>query len=99
VDLPRLVRGRFCSAATARAGTIYLLTSRRFADLSLASCRRSLCSPARRLPLALDLSLAELTACPEGPAWSWVRLVSPFINLYAVIFLSAERWLALRWRH
>jgi hypothetical protein len=70
-------------------GSVYLLMSRRFADatsmfygiliLFAASC--VILSPVI-LPLDFDYSL---TGSVLG--WKWVRYFSPFINIYAFIFL------------
>lgn len=70
-------------------GTIYLLMKKRFADISAILC-------ATVILIAAVCVLLSPMAIPEGFdqrltgkvfAWQWVRLFSPFINLYAFIFL------------
>jgi len=70
-------------------GTIYLLMKKRFADVSTVVCSAVilvaavcvLLSPIE-IPLGFDQRLTGRVL-----AWQWVRAFSPFLNLYAFIFL------------
>jgi hypothetical protein len=70
-------------------GTIYLLMKRRFADISAYAC-------STLIIVAAVCVLFAPVEVPEGFdfrltgrvfAWQWVRGFSPFINLYAFVFL------------
>jgi hypothetical protein len=70
-------------------GTIYLLMEKRFADISTFVCYTVIVVAAT----CVVLSPIEI---PEGYdqrltgrvlAWQWVRYFSPFLNLYAFVFL------------
>src|SRR5437016_8183474 len=70
-------------------GTIYLLTKKRFADVSAVACSAII------LVAAVCVLLSPIEV-PEGFdhrltgrvfAWQWVRGFSPLLNLYAVVFL------------
>jgi hypothetical protein len=70
-------------------GTIYLLMNKRFADISAVACSAVI------LVAAVCVLLSPI-AIPEGfdhrltgrvLAWQWVRGFSPFLNLYAFVFL------------
>jgi hypothetical protein len=70
-------------------GTIYLLMKKRFADISAVVCSAIIIVAA----VCVLLSPIEI---PEGfdqrltgrvLGWQWVRAFSPFINLYAFVFL------------
>ncbi len=70
-------------------GTIYLLMKPRFADLSALVCSLLI------VAAAVCVLLSPI-AVPEGfdqrlsgrvLEWQWVRAFSPFLNLYAVVFL------------
>ena len=81
--------GAFLGGYPLAQGSIYLLMKRRFAHLS-AAIVTSLIAIASVFVLLtpIDASLAE-THRLSGQVieWQWVRLISPFFNLYAVIFL------------
>jgi hypothetical protein len=83
-------------------GTIYLLMNKRFADISAIVCSAI-------IVVAAVCVLLSPIAIPEGfdqrltgrvLAWQWVRAFSPFLNLYAFVFLfggavySAVRYFA-----
>jgi outer membrane receptor protein involved in Fe transport len=83
-------------------GSIYLLSRKRFADLSARIVPAIIGLAAIAVFLSpLDLTLAEPHRLSGRVlVWSWVRMVSPFINLYAVVFLvGGAAASALRWRH
>jgi DMSO reductase anchor subunit len=70
-------------------GTIYLLMKRRFADVSALLCTLVI------VIAAVCVLLSPITI-PEGfdqrltgrvLEWQWVRAFSPFLNLYALVFL------------
>ncbi len=83
------VAGAFLGGYPLAQGSIYLLMSRRFANRS-AWIVCSLIAVAGVLVFLtpLDLSLVE-TQRLSGRVieWEWLRLISPFINLYAAAFL------------
>jgi len=83
------VAGAFLGGYPLAQGSIYLLMNRRFAHASAWIVSTVIAIGAVLVFLApLDPSLAE-THRLSGKVieWQWVRLISPFINLYAVIFL------------
>jgi len=70
-------------------GSIYLLMNRKFADRS-AIVMSSFIAIAAVLVFVvpLDVSVAEAHRLSGRVIeWQWIRLISPFINLYSVIFL------------
>ncbi len=84
------VAGAFCGGYPLAQGSVYLLTSRRFADRSAAFWTSV---------IVVGAILVFLSPLNEGAAeahrlsgkvlgWSWIRGISPFINLYAVAFLA-----------
>ncbi len=81
-------------------GSIYLLARPRFARWSARVVPSIVAVAALFVFLSpLDLSLAEPHRLSGRVlVWSWVRWISPFVNLYAVVFLvggaavSALRW-------
>ena len=83
------VVGAFLGGYPLAQGSIYLLMNRRFADRS-AAVVVSVIALASLLVFAapLDPALAE-THRLSGKVfeWQWIRLISPLINLYAVLFL------------
>lgn len=95
------VAGAFLGGYPLAQGSIYLLMSRRFADLSarIASTLIALASILVFLT-PLDPSLAEAHRLSgKVIVWQQVRYISPFLNLYAVAFLVGGAVLsALRFR-
>jgi hypothetical protein len=95
------VAGAFLGGFPLAQGSIYLLMSRRFADLSarVASTLIALASILVFLT-PLDPSLAEAHRLSgKVIVWQQVRYISPFLNLYAVAFLVGGAALsALRFR-
>jgi hypothetical protein len=83
------VAGAFLGGYPLAQGSIYLLMKRRFADLSAAIVTSVIALAAVFVFLTpLDAARAE-THRLSGRVieWQWVRLISPFINLYSVSFL------------
>ena len=81
-------------------GSVYLLTPRRFADISSAITVPFIAA----LSIAVVLSPVHMEAFsaakPGGAllAWTWIRWSTPFINLYAVTFLiGGAAWSAYRY--
>jgi hypothetical protein len=63
-------------------GTIYLLMNRRFADISAVVCTAFILASPIVIPPDFDHRLKG-----DVFAWQWVRLFSPWLNAYAVVFL------------
>jgi hypothetical protein len=83
------ISGAFLGGYPLAQGSIYLLMNRKFADRS-AWVMVSLIAAASVCVLLtpLDVSLAEAHRLSGRVIeWQWVRWISPFINLYSVIFL------------
>lgn len=81
--------GAFMGGYPLAQGSIYLLMNRKFADRS-AWLVSSLIVVATGLVFLtpLDSSAAEVHRLSgDVIEWSWLRYISPFINLYAVTFL------------
>jgi len=93
--------GAFMGGYPLAQGSIYLLMNRRFADRS-AAIISSIIVVATILVFftPLDISLVETHRLSGNVMeWKWLRWVSPFINLYAVAFLSGGAVVsALRFR-
>jgi hypothetical protein len=83
------VAGAFLGGYPLAQGSIYLLMSRRFADWSARIASSFIALGALLVFLTpLDLSLVETHRLSgQVIVWEWVRLLSPFINLYSVFFL------------
>ncbi len=83
------IAGAFLGGYPLAQGSIYLLMHRRFADRS-ARVMLTLIGLASILVLVtpLDAAAAEAHRLSGGVIeWQWIRLISPFINVYSVIFL------------
>lgn len=83
------VAGAFLGGYPLAQGSIYLLMSKRFADASAWIASTFIAIGGVLVFLTpLDLSQVE-TQRLSGRVieWEWVRLLSPFINLYSVFFL------------
>jgi hypothetical protein len=94
------ITGALLGGAPLAQGTVYLLLSRRTADrltalLVTAVAFGAVCvflSPIRYEAV----EAARLSGRVLG--WQWVRMISPFINLYAVLFLvGGAIWSAVRY--
>lgn len=83
------IAGAFLGGYPLAQGTIYLLMKRRFAHASaIAACSFIAVGSVLVLLTPLDTAVAE-THRLSGQVieWSWIRLLSPVINLYSVVFL------------
>lgn len=94
------ITGALLGGAPLAQGTVYLLLPRRTANV-LAACLLTVITVAALIVLAspIDYGLVEphrLTG--RVLVWSWARLFSPFINLYAVVFLVGGAVLSA-WRY
>ncbi|MEO8138066.1 MAG: hypothetical protein ABI742_00385 [Gemmatimonadota bacterium] len=83
------ITGALLGGAPLAQGTVYLLLPRRIADrLSVALLGAILFGSICVLLSPIDLSLVEpFRLSGRVLVWRWVRLISPFINLYALAFL------------
>jgi hypothetical protein len=94
------ITGALLGGAPLAQGSVYLLCSRRTADrLTLTASLVVLVAAACTVLSPIDYAHVEpfrLTGAVL--AWSWVRLFSPFINLYAVTFLVGGALLSA-WRY
>ncbi len=84
------VAGAFLGGYPLAQGSIYLLMNKRFADASAWIVTSLIGLGAVFVFLSpLDVSLAQAHRLHgEVIVWSWVRLMTPFINIYSVIFLA-----------
>lgn len=83
------VTGAFLGGYPLAQGTIYLLMNRRFAHWSAWIVTSFIAVAAVLVFLTpLDVTLAE-TYRLSGRViqWHWIRLLTPFVNIYSVIFL------------
>lgn len=94
------ITGALLGGAPLAQGSVYLLCPRRTADrLTLAAGLVVLVAAGCTILSPIDYARVEpfrLTGAVL--AWSWVRLFSPFINLYAVTFLVGGAILSA-WRY
>jgi hypothetical protein len=83
------ITGAFMGGYPLAQGSIYLLMSRPFADWSARAVTSIICVGAVLMFLTpLDVTLAEAHRLSGRViVWSWIRAISPFINLYSVFFL------------
>ncbi|MGD2044137.1 MAG: hypothetical protein PVJ28_10845 [Acidimicrobiia bacterium] len=83
------VAGALLGAAPLAQGTVYLLLPRRIADrLAIAVATYIAIASAFVIATPILPEMVEshrLTG--DAMAWQWVRLFSPLVNLYAVVFL------------
>jgi len=83
------IAGALMGGAPLAQGTVYLIFTRRTAHwLSLALVIVIIVGSTAVLSAPLDYSLVN-PDLPQGRViqWRWVRLISPFINTYAFVFL------------
>lgn len=96
------ISGAFLGAGPLAQGTVYLLLPKRVAD-RLAVAMLTYVSIASAFvvstPILYDL-VEPNRLSGEVMAWQWVRLFSPLVNLYAVVFLiGGAVWSAWKyWR-
>lgn len=96
------ISGALLGSAPLAQGTVYLTVSRRVANwltmgLALLIAVAALCA----LLTPIDMTLVEpYRMSGQVMTWQWVRVFSPFLNLYALIFLvGGALWSAwLYWR-
>lgn len=83
------VAGAFLGGYPLAQGSIYLLMNRKFAHRSAVMVSSLIAVAAILVFLTpLDASLAEAHRLSgKVIEWRWIRLISPFINLYSVVFL------------
>ncbi|MFQ5968033.1 MAG: hypothetical protein ACE5MI_10535 [Acidimicrobiia bacterium] len=97
------VAGALLGGAPLAQGTVYLLLPRRLADrfaVALVTYVAIASAFVVSTPIVSELVEANRLS-GEVMAWQWVRLFSPLVNLYAVVFLiGGAIWSAWRyWRH
>ena len=83
------ITGALCGGAPLAQGTAYLLLKKRTANI-LATMLVTVISISAVLVILspVDPSLAEGNRLSgKMLEWQWIRLISPFINTYAVVFL------------
>ena len=93
------IAGALLGGAPLAQGTVYLLLSRKTADrLTVALVAVITIAAVCVLASPLDLTLVETHRLSGRVlAWSWVRAFSPFVNLYAFVFLVGGALLSA-WR-
>ena len=96
------IAGALLGGAPLAQGTVYLLLVRRTADrlaVALVTYVAIASAFVVATPILYDL-VDENRLSGEVMAWQWVRLFSPLVNLYAVVFLiGGAIWSAWRyWR-
>lgn len=95
------IAGALLGGAPLAQGTVYLLLPRRKADrLAILLITYVAIASAFVISTPLDMSLVE-THRLSGDVieWGFVRLFSPLVNLYAVVFLiGGAIWSAVRYR-
>ncbi len=95
------VAGALLGGAPLAQGTVYLLVGKRRADrLTVLLITYIAIASVFVIATPLDLSLVEPNRLSgEVMEWQWVRLFSPLVNLYAVVFLvGGAIWSAVRYR-
>lgn len=95
------IAGALLGGAPLAQGTVYLLMPRRRADrLTILMMTYVAIAAAFVLTTPVDASLAAEAGRLTGRVmeWSWVRLFSPLLNLYALVFLvGGAVWSAVRY--
>lgn len=95
------IAGALLGAAPLAQGTVYLLLPRRIADrLAIAMVTYIAMASAFVVATPIVSDLVETHRLSgEVMAWQWVRLFSPLVNLYAVVFLIGWAiWSAVRYK-
>lgn len=84
------ISGALLGGAPLAQGTVYLLMSRKKADrLTVVLVSFIIVASLMVIITPLNFSLAETHRLSGNVIeWHWVRLFSPFINIYALIFLA-----------
>ena len=95
------IAGALLGAAPLAQGTVYLLLPRRIADrlaVAVVTYIAMACAFVVATPILHDLVETHRLS-GEVMAWQWVRLFSPLVNLYAVVFLiGGAIWSAVRYK-
>lgn len=95
------IAGALLGGAPLAQGTVYLLFSKRTAD-RLTVGLITYVVVAAGFVLATPLAVADAEPnrlSGEVITWTWVRFLSPVVNLYAVVFLiGGAIWSAIRYR-
>ncbi|MDH5803765.1 MAG: hypothetical protein OEZ54_01180 [Gemmatimonadota bacterium] len=94
------ISGALLGGAPLAQGTVYLLLRRKTANLLTALVVPLIATASVCVVLTpIDMSAVETYRLTGSVMeWQWVRLFSPFINLYAVIFLIGGAFLSA-WRY
>lgn len=94
------IAGALFGALPLAQGTVYLLLKRRTANILTAVVMPFAALAAVLVLLSpVDATRASERLSGDVLEWSWVRLFSPFLNLYAVVFLvGGAAWSAARFR-
>ena len=94
------IAGALLGAGPLAQGTVYLLLRRRVADrLAVAMLTYVAIAAVFVVATPIDYSLVEPHRLSGAVmTWQWVRLFSPLVNLYAVVFLiGGAIWSAVRY--
>jgi hypothetical protein len=95
------VAGALLGAAPLAQGSVYLLLSQQRADrLAVVLMTYIAMASAFVVATPINYDLVESHRLSgEVMTWQWVRLFSPFVNLYAVVFLiGGAIWSAVKYR-
>jgi len=95
------ISGALLGGAPLAQGTVYLLFSRKTAHYLSAVLIAAICTAAVCVLLSpIDLTFVEPHRLSGRVLeWQWVRAFSPFINLYAFVFLAGgAAWSAWKYR-
>ncbi|HXF49514.1 MAG TPA: hypothetical protein VNL73_08850 [Verrucomicrobiae bacterium] len=95
------ISGALLGGVPLAQGTVYLLLKRKTANILssvlvpylvfAAAC--VLLAPLKEEPYGSRILTGRIIGSPDG-SWTWVRLLSPLINTYAVIFLVGGAFLS-----
>ena len=95
------IAGALLGGAPLATGTVYLLMSKRVADrlaVALVGYVAVVSALVMSTPIAWELVETDRLS-GEVMEWTWVRLFSPLVNLYAVVFLiGGAIWSAIQYR-
>jgi len=95
------ITGALCGGAPLAQGTVYLMMRRRTANVLATLLVVAIASAALLVILSpIDYTAVEAQRLSgRALGWHWVRMISPFINTYAAIFLIGGAIVsALRYR-
>ncbi|MGA9595824.1 MAG: hypothetical protein WBV06_06690 [Acidimicrobiia bacterium] len=95
------ISGALLGGAPLAQGTVYLLLKKKTADrLTIALVSFVAAASALVLATPLDPSKGEANSLTgKVIVWWWIRLLTPFVNLYAVAFLvGGAIWSAVRYK-